>query len=700
MVNHFKGKVPVLITCLITLLGAYHLKSQNHLLDSLLLAQKNKLVDSVRVDLYQNIAGQYSQTGNDTAVYFAQKAISLATKIKDNKRISNSHSFICNYYSGKTKFSEAYNSLVTYENFTEKSKDTLLIINSLASRAILYRQLNQLDKVIEVERKKAELYHLIKDTLNEAKEYYVIGWTGYNAKFFKEAVIDLHKGRVLCTQLNELHIRHKIYNWLGASYNGLKQFDSALYYAKIVMNFNVEQKNLFTIAESYRYTGDIYYNMKRFDTALTYYNNAIDYYIKSNSVGRSFLLRTYKVRTLDSLKRYKEAAKELDYVREKADKNDGLVQTYINWIGKDLYVLTGEPYKAVECYRKYDSVFKNSQTDEAQQQILVAEFKKEQEKEKALQEAEKKEKDALFELENHKQKNIRNILIAGFLIVLVIGAFIFMSLRRNKKTNKIISLQKNELEEKNKSIIDSINYAKRIQYTLLAHDEFLSEYLSDYFIYFNPKDIVSGDFYWATKKENKFYLAVCDSTGHGVPGAFMSLLNISFLNEAITERNILEPHEILNYARQKLIDNISKEEQKDGFDGVVMCFEYSTDGKQVTKVTYAAGNNSPLLISKGNIVELYHDRMPIGIGERKESFKLNTIDVNKGDTIYLFTDGYADQFGGPKGKKFKYKPLNELLVANTQLPLTTQKVIIENTFNEWRGNHEQVDDVCLIGIKI
>ena len=188
------------------------------------------------------------------------------------------------------------------------------------------------------------------------------------------------------------------------------------------------------------------------------------------------------ISTLDSLKRYKEAAKELDYVREKADKNDGLVQTYINWIGKDLYVLTGEPYKAVECYRKYDSVFKNSQTDEAQQQILVAEFKKEQEKEKALQEAEKKEKDALFELENHKQKNIRNILIAGFLIVLVIGAFIFMSLRRNKKTNKIISLQKNELEEKNKSIIDSINYAKRIEYTLLAHDEFLSEYLCDYFI--------------------------------------------------------------------------------------------------------------------------------------------------------------------------------------------------------------------------
>lgn len=671
--------------------------AQNRELDSLLQLSSTKTADTLKIDAYLKIAEIFGREKNDTAIYFAKQSLALAEKTHHSNRICNTYTFICNYYSQTGKFSEAYNQLVKLEAFSEQQKDTLLIIKSLASRAFLYRQLEQLDKVIEIERIKANLYHLLKDTLNEATEYYVIGWTGYNFKTYEQAITDLHKGRALCMQINEQTIRHKIYNWLGASHNGLQQFDSALYYAKIVMDYNVSQNNLFTIAESFRYTGDIYYKMRKFDVALDYYNNAILKYEEAKA-SRSFLLRTYKVRTLDSLKRYKEAAKELDFVREKADKNDGLVQMYVNLIGKDLYATVKEPYKAIECYRKYDSIFKSSQTDEAQQQILVAEFKKEQEKEKALKEVEEKEKEALFQVENHKQKNVRNVFVAGFLILAIVAAFIFMSLRRNKKTNKIISLQKNELEEKNKSIIDSINYAKRIQYTLLAHDEFLAEYLPQHFIYFNPKDIVSGDFYWATKKENKFYLAVCDSTGHGVPGAFMSLLNISFLNEAITERNILEPHEIFNYVRKRLIENMSKEGQKDGFDGIILCFEL--DGKAISKISYAAGNNAPALVKNGQLQELYNDRMPIGMGERKESFKLNTIDFEKGDTLYLYTDGYADQFGGPKGKKYKYKPLNELLLANSTKNLNEQKEILKTNFENWRGNLEQVDDVCVVGIKI
>ncbi len=456
-----------------------NLSAQDRALDSLLNLQNKKLADTVLVDVYQNIGGIYKKDEKDTAVYFYKKALLLSEKIKDAKRISSSYNSICTYYCNRAKFTEGYSYLVKYETFTESTKDTQLIINSLAARAFLYRQLNQLEKVIEVEQKKAELYHLLKDTLEEAKEYYVMGWAGYNAKAYKQAIVDLHKGRGLCMQLNEQVIRHKIYNWLGASYNGLKQFDSALYYAKIVMNFNVSQKNLFTVAESYRYTGDIYFNMKRFDTALNYYINAIDYYARSNNVGRSFLLRTYKVRVLDSLKRFKEAAKELDYVRTKGFKEDGLVQMYINLIGRDLYAQSGEPYKAIECYRRYDSINKSTQTDDAQQAILIAEFKKEQEKEKALKEAEQKEKEILFELERHKQKNIRNILLGGFLIIAVVAIFIFMSLKRNKRTNKIITQQKHELEEKNKSIIDSITYAKRIQNALITSEKYIERSLND-----------------------------------------------------------------------------------------------------------------------------------------------------------------------------------------------------------------------------
>jgi len=219
--------------------------------------------------------------------------------------------------------------------------------------------------------------------------------------------------------------------------------------------------------------------------------------------------------------------------------------------------------------------------------------------------------------------------------------------------------------------------------------------LKDYFVLFQPKDIVSGDFYWATKTENYFYLAVCDSTGHGVPGAFMSLLNISFLNEAITEKKITETNEILNYVRERLIKNISKEGRQDGMDGVLLRMDLKT-----RELTFSGAHNAPVVVRGKEIIEYKADKMPIGKGVRDDAFSVQKLDVQKGDVIYLYTDGYADQFGGPKGKKFKYKQLNELLLSNMQQPLSAQKEILHQAFEKWRGNLEQVDDVCLIGIRI
>jgi serine phosphatase RsbU (regulator of sigma subunit) len=239
-------------------------------------------------------------------------------------------------------------------------------------------------------------------------------------------------------------------------------------------------------------------------------------------------------------------------------------------------------------------------------------------------------------------------------------------------------------------------YAKRIQTTILAHKEFIDDHISKNFIFFKPKDIVSGDFYWATKRNNLFYLAVCDSTGHGVPGAFMSLLSISFLNEAIGEKNITKPNEVFNYVRQKLIENISKEGQKDGFDGVLLCMNQDTK-----EITYAAANNRPVIVSAENkLMELASDRMPVGYGERKEDFTLHSIQLQKNDTLYLFTDGYADQFGGPKGKKLMYKKLHEFLINIVDQPFETQTDALNTNFDSWKGNLEQVDDVCVIGLRV
>ncbi len=228
----------------------------------------------------------------------------------------------------------------------------------------------------------------------------------------------------------------------------------------------------------------------------------------------------------------------------------------------------------------------------------------------------------------------------------------------------------------------------------------------NFFILYRPKDIVSGDFYYAQAHKalgsNKeiFYLCTADCTGHGVPGALMSMVGISRLNESILEKNIVKPNEILDNVRRGIIDSLnpegSEEESKDGMDCVLCAYDFENN-----KLEFAAANNPLWLVRNREVIEYKADKMPVGkYNDELKPFTLQTIDLQKGDTIYTFTDGFADQFGGPKGKKFKYKQLQDMLLAAVDLPLDTQKEQLNTAFEKWKGDLEQVDDVCVIGIRI
>ncbi|MCK6650554.1 MAG: SpoIIE family protein phosphatase, partial [Bacteroidia bacterium] len=360
----------------------------------------------------------------------------------------------------------------------------------------------------------------------------------------------------------------------------------------------------------------------------------------------------------------------------------------------DIYKATNNHNKALENYERFivlkDSLFKEDNQREIAQKELEYEYEKKAAADSVRNEEEKRVKDALIFAKNaqiEQDKTQKWALAGGVILLIIFGFFMY---NRFKITQK----QKNIIEEKQKEISASINYAKRIQYALLAHDELLKTNLPDHFVLFKPKDIVSGDFYWATQKEDKFYLAVCDSTGHGVPGAFMSLLNISFLNEAINEKNMEEPNRILEHVRKRLIKNISQEGAQDGMDGILICFD-----RKNNSISYAAAHNKPILMKGTELIELPADKMPIGKGEKNEPFRLHTISAQKGDMLYLFTDGYADQFGGEHGKKFKYKQLEELFRKISSESLNNQREKLETTFINWQGNLEQIDDVCIIGIR-
>ncbi|MBT6438717.1 MAG: SpoIIE family protein phosphatase, partial [Flavobacteriales bacterium] len=269
-----------------------------------------------------------------------------------------------------------------------------------------------------------------------------------------------------------------------------------------------------------------------------------------------------------------------------------------------------------------------------------------------------------------------------------------------KNTLQEVEKQKEVIEEAHKEITDSIDYAERIQYSFLATKEILEKNLGEHFVFFRPKDVVSGDFYWADKLSNgDFAIVNADSTGHGVPGAIMSILNTSAIEEAVKE-GAVKPSEIFNKARTFIIERLKKDGSehggKDGMDASIVCF--SADK---TKMTYTAAQNQIWVIRAGEIIQIKPEKMPIGKHHNDSvPFVGGEFDLQKGDIVYTLTDGFQDQFGGPKGKKFMVKKMREYVLSISHLPMQEQYQKLDEVFSNWKGELEQVDDVCVIGVKI
>ncbi len=234
---------------------------------------------------------------------------------------------------------------------------------------------------------------------------------------------------------------------------------------------------------------------------------------------------------------------------------------------------------------------------------------------------------------------------------------------------------------------------------MLKEEDHVSGHLPEHFILFKPKDIVSGDFYWALEQQNYFYSAAVDCTGHGVPGAFMSMLGIAFLNEITANNHNLSPAEILNQLRDKIVKELSQTgkpgDSKDGMDISLTRLHLETK-----ELLWAGANNPLYLIKNGELIQIKPNKQPIGYQDNMGLFTNNIFNLESGTSFYLFTDGYADQFGGEDGKKFKYKQLQELLLTNRTEPMEIQKQKLNDVFDNWKGRLEQVDDVCIIGMRV
>jgi serine phosphatase RsbU (regulator of sigma subunit) len=284
------------------------------------------------------------------------------------------------------------------------------------------------------------------------------------------------------------------------------------------------------------------------------------------------------------------------------------------------------------------------------------------------------------------------------LTVFLIIFFILQYFRNDtEEYEEELESKNREISQKNHEIIDSITYARRLQQAILPPEEEIYNSLPDSFVFYKPKDIVAGDFYFAEQREDYFFVAAADCTGHGVPGAMMSLVCSNALNKAVSELGLIKPGEILDKVTEMVVGTFKKGQTdiKDGMD-ISLC----VINTRTREIAWAGANNPLWYVSNEEFKEITANKQPVGMSEKYSSFTTHILKLAKGSLLYLFTDGFADQFGGPKGKKFKYKQLAELIFNNRMLSMTEQRNLLDETFNSWKGNIEQVDDVCIIGIKL
>lgn len=594
---------------------------------------------------------------------------------------------IFEYLNKKKEFANSLNNL---GNVYHLIADYPKALNSYFKAYLNYEMINNQEGLAWISNNIANIYSDQKN-YSKASKYYLLSINH-------------------CRKTTNQESLFQSYDNLAINYSLLNQTQLAAYYFSLADTLINKNNFDYLLPNHFMVKGEFESSLKNFKLALEYFKRANEAAINMGDSLQYVYIKSAVGFLYFNNNQLSESEKELlsAYSLLKRYKTSDL-EIAINRNLYKLYQRTGDYKKALVFFEQFINAEKQKDIENSKRFTDRAELKHKYDLEMFdLKQAQLKRLLQKAEEEKIQKMILITILIIASLII-VFSIFLYKRYKISKSQNIVIQQQKQEvllknhsLEIKNKEILDSISYARRIQHALLAHDELLQKHLHDYFILFKPKDIVSGDFYWATStgsvSNHTFYLAVCDSTGHGVPGAFMSLLNINLLNEAINEKQITAPNEVFNHVREGLIKNISQEGQRDGMDGILLKVDYNANN--IVQLSYAAANNAPVLISNKQVLELPKDKMPVGIGVTHDSFKLNSINAQKGDMLYLYTDGYADQFGGQKGKKFKYKTLNELLLNISELTVVEQKEKLNTVFEEWRGNLEQLDDVCIIGIRI
>jgi serine phosphatase RsbU (regulator of sigma subunit)/lipopolysaccharide biosynthesis regulator YciM len=614
------------------------------------------------------------QGNNKKAISHFEKCVEIYKDMGRDTDVSRANNNIGNVYRQQGHYSKAIEYFQLSSKFLESTGDKRMIAVLNNNVGILYKEMELFDK---------------------AEEYYNKSLKGHLELGNKKEVADL-------------------YNNLGTIFKQRKQLDSALHYFDKALDLYQEANHIKDQGNAYLNKADIYILQGQTQEA----REAISFTLKVSRAAKDFPVESNAYATMGrlqlSIEHVDSAIMNCNKGYELATGQDSKLFIASNCkCLEEAYYSAGKYKKAYQFQSEYVEVSNYLSGEETAQDVAQKQFEFEiqkmdladsiqREEEQNIYEAELAAKNALVETKKAEQYML--FIAIGFLIL--VALLILRSFRLKKRDNVTITLQKEIVEEKNREITDSINYAKRIQAAILPPTKLIKKHLPESFVLYLPKDIVAGDFYWLEVKDDKVLFAAADCTGHGVPGAMVSVVCNNGLNRSVREKGLSNPGQILDMTREIVIQEFEKseEEVKDGMD-IGLCALYkageSLKANGEDWVLEFAGANNPLwIIRNSEILETKGDKQPIGKFGESTPFKSHNVDVLPGDTIYLCTDGFADQFGGDKGKKLKSSNFKKLLLSIQDLPMAQQKLRIEDAFHEWKGDLEQLDDVCIIGVRL
>jgi len=643
-------------------------------------------------ETYNNIGTLYALEENyEKAIEYLLHDIELLRNDVNSSLLAEKYQHIGKIFAKQGNFLKAqefYLKSLELRNLIGDKKSIAAIYNELAS---LYKLQSDLHKATEYLRKSLVIYEILEDKEGIAYTHALFGEIYFEMKEYSVSVSSFNHSLEIYNELNKMEQIVTIYQFIGKNYVAQRNLRDAIENFNKALEINEKLNNDKSFYTIFNELGNVYLLMKEYNKALQFASKSFDWASKENE--KLLLVESSRILT-------------------------------------DAYANIGNYKKAYD----FQKVFKDSSEclliGEYKKQINNIEYQHLNEKEQLAQKHESEMNEVLHQ-EMVQRLRIKIFTIVGaFVFLLLIGLVVFRIVQIERKAMKLflqknaeiqqqkdeIQMQKDEihmqknlisqkkqiLEHKNKEIMHSVNYASKIQSALLPDEQILKDNFSEYFLLFKPRDIVSGDFYWFDKQEQKMIIVAADCTGHGISGALMSMLGVSFLSEIVKVEGLNDPGNLLNQLHNKIKDafrqSLKNNDVQDAIDMALCIID-----KKLNKLEFAGAHNCILIVrntnDEMNITELKGDRNSISVMENEDIFTTKSFDIQKDDIIYLFTDGYLNQFGGKEDKKFKLKNFKDLVQKINEKPLAEQQKIIEKKLDSWIGDDDQVDDVLIIGIK-